>query len=153
MRVDVFVSEAWLELTPLCILFGRQLCRGQSFVFVAGVCFPWLTGRSGSVTILLKLAALSLSFFLFFCGCYVCVCLAPVGAWAAPVSMITTAGIGRAAWAQVDRLLYFCVFLVMQSASSCRPQEASAAAPCCYLAATPDPWAGSIQSNPIRIVS
>ena len=149
MRVDVFVSEVWLELTPLCILFGRQLCRGQSFVFVAGVCLPWLTGRSGSVTALLKLAALTLSHFSLLRVLRLCVCLAPVGAWAAPVSMITTAGIGRAAWAQVGRLPYVCVFLVMQSASSCRPQEASAAAPCCYLAATPDPWAGSIQSNPI----
>ena len=63
--------------------------------------------------------------------------------------MITTAEIGRAVGAQVGRLpLCLCVFLVMQLWSTCQPQEASAAAPCCYLAATPDPWAGL--SNPIQ---
>ena len=49
---------------------------------------------------------------------------------------------------QLGPRLVFVRILVMQSAATCQPQEASAPAPCWYLAATPDPLAGL--SNPLQ---
>ena len=81
VSVEMFVSEAWLELTPLYILFGWQLCRGQSFFSL----FLWLASalpgpRAGQVAspFLLKLDALWLSFLLFACVAFVCVWLRSV---------------------------------------------------------------------------